>query len=169
MHQGRHWWNGAKTASEVQAIYHFWCHWHCASWFLPSWWSERGSSCIATCKEVRPPRCSPLRWCWLAREHPASTIDFINVAAEKSQWSEHASHLHEQFDWAAEVEDGYVITPKLPGYSIEMSPRPGPRTSTPQASFGQNILPRVVRRVTPNLSKQLEKEGKTKWGKEVNE
>ncbi|KAF5102523.1 hypothetical protein DV451_001816 [Geotrichum candidum] len=68
-----------------------------------------------------------------------STIDFINVAAEKSLL-EYVSHLHENFIEPAEVEDGYVITPKLPGYSIEMKPEAWTKYQYPTGQFWSEYI-----------------------------
>lgn len=50
-----------------------------------------------------------------------STIDFLCVAGEKSLL-EYVNHLHVHFIEPATVKDGFVVTPKRPGYSVEMKP-----------------------------------------------
>lgn len=68
-----------------------------------------------------------------------STIDFISVAGKKSLL-EYVSHLHENFIEPAEVENGYVVTPKLPGYSIEMKPEVWDKYTYPSGAWWSDYL-----------------------------
>ena len=50
-----------------------------------------------------------------------STIDYVVVSGKKSVL-EYVDHLHEHFFHPSEIKDGYYVTPKDPGYSVEMKP-----------------------------------------------
>jgi len=50
-----------------------------------------------------------------------STIDYVVVSGKKSVL-EYVDHLHEHFFNPSEIKDGYYVTPKEPGYSVEMKP-----------------------------------------------
>jgi len=50
-----------------------------------------------------------------------STIDYVVVSGKKSLL-EYVDHLHEHFFHPSEVQNGYYVTPKAPGYSVEMKP-----------------------------------------------
>jgi L-galactonate dehydratase len=50
-----------------------------------------------------------------------STIDYVVVSGKKSLL-EYIDHLHEHFEHPAMVMDGYMVTPKEPGYSVQMKP-----------------------------------------------
>jgi L-galactonate dehydratase len=50
-----------------------------------------------------------------------STIDYVVVSGKKSLL-EYIDHLHEHFENPAMVMDGYMVTPKEPGYSVQMKP-----------------------------------------------
>lgn len=64
-----------------------------------------------------------------------STIDFVSVGAEKSLL-EYVSHLHEYFkDPALVGNDGYVLTPKMPGYSVEMKQKAWEMYEYPNGTF----------------------------------
>lgn len=48
-----------------------------------------------------------------------STIDYVVVSGRKSIL-EGIDHLHEHFVHPARIRDGFYVTPKEPGYSVEM-------------------------------------------------
>jgi L-galactonate dehydratase len=48
-----------------------------------------------------------------------STVDYVVISGKKSLL-EYVDHLHEHFDYPASVEDGYIVTPTQPGYSVQM-------------------------------------------------
>jgi len=50
-----------------------------------------------------------------------STIDYVVISGKKSLL-EYVDHLHEHFEHPAIVMDGYMVTPKEPGYSVQMKP-----------------------------------------------
>jgi L-galactonate dehydratase len=59
-----------------------------------------------------------------------STIDYVVVSGKKSVL-EYVDHLHEHFFNPSKIEDGYYVTPKEPGYSVEMKPESMERFSFP--------------------------------------
>ncbi|KAF2877422.1 mandelate racemase/muconate lactonizing protein-like protein [Massariosphaeria phaeospora] len=59
-----------------------------------------------------------------------STIDYVVVSGKKSVL-EYVDHLHEHFFNPSEIKDGYYVTPKEPGYSVEMRPESMDRFSFP--------------------------------------
>lgn len=48
-----------------------------------------------------------------------STIDYVVISGKKSLL-EYVDHLHEHFEHPASVKDGYIVTPREPGYSVQM-------------------------------------------------
>ncbi|KAL1975799.1 hypothetical protein VTN31DRAFT_4191 [Thermomyces dupontii] len=59
-----------------------------------------------------------------------STIDYVVVSGKKSLL-EYVDHLHEHFEHPARVQDGYIVTPMEPGYSVQMKPESMERYSFP--------------------------------------
>lgn len=50
-----------------------------------------------------------------------STIDYLVISGEKSIL-EYVDHLHEHFLEPAQTEAGHYVTPRAPGYSVQMKP-----------------------------------------------
>ena len=59
-----------------------------------------------------------------------STIDYVVVSGKKSVL-EYVDHLHEHFEHPAAVQNGYIVTPTEPGYSVEMKAASMERYSFP--------------------------------------
>lgn len=77
-----------------------------------------------------------------------STIDYVVVSGQKSLL-EYVSHLHEHFEHPSEIDDGYVVTPKAPGYSVEFKDTAIAKFSYPngtwwKSSEAEQIADRVV-------------------------
>lgn len=75
-----------------------------------------------------------------------STIDYVVVSGEKSVL-EYVDHLHEHFVNPAEVKEGYYVSPKEAGYSVEMKEEsmkrfefPGEEGSWWRGEEAKNIL-----------------------------
>jgi L-galactonate dehydratase len=64
-----------------------------------------------------------------------STIDYVVVSGKKSVL-EYVDHLHEHFFNPSVIKDGYYVTPKEPGYSVEMKPESMDRFSYPGGEGG---------------------------------
>lgn len=48
-----------------------------------------------------------------------STIDYVCVSGKLSLL-EFVDHLHEHFIYPSVIKDGFYVTPREPGYSVEM-------------------------------------------------
>ncbi|CDK28785.1 unnamed protein product [Kuraishia capsulata CBS 1993] len=63
-----------------------------------------------------------------------ATIDYVVFSGKKSML-EYIGHLHENFYDPALVENGYVITPKVPGYSVQFKEESLATYEYPNGSF----------------------------------
>jgi L-galactonate dehydratase len=68
-----------------------------------------------------------------------STIDFVAVSGKMSIL-EYTDHLHEAFEAPAQLtEDGYHVTPTVPGYSCDVKAREFDEFECPTGSFWQSV------------------------------
>jgi len=58
-----------------------------------------------------------------------STIDYVVISGKKSLL-EYVDSLHEHYINPSAVKNGYIVTPTVPGYNVEMKP-----SSIPQFEF----------------------------------
>lgn len=63
-----------------------------------------------------------------------STIDYLCCSGKKSML-EYVSHLHGSFKHPAAFQDGHIITPQAPGYSVDVFPEAVESYEFPNGSF----------------------------------
>lgn len=68
-----------------------------------------------------------------------STIDYLVVSGKQSLL-EYVDHLHQHFVDPAKVSNGHVVTPTLPGYSVEMKPEAWAEFEYPNGTFWSSHL-----------------------------